>query len=442
MFEQLAHQLIKYRLSIIVNLFLFLFYFSISSLTPYAADDYTYKINPLSNEFNLTVLENVYQFQIQHYLNWSGRAIAHLLLQLFLIPEKLYFNFVNSIFQVLLINIIFFYSYNRIASHRKDASILLFINILLFSGFYKYSGMSIYLATSVHYTWMHLIVLIYYLLFWRFYIGGKDQSNKLIVFLFGLIVGCTNEHVFAAQLSFFFVLFFYSRINRSIKLPTFFFQSFFGVAIGGAILVFAPGNSIRAQTLNNPISFNRVIDYIGYDIVWLVDYIKPFWLIMIPLTLYYCYYYKQKIEISYQSLIILMIGIVSSIAMVVSPSYHSGTNLFFYICLLIFTFSNIDFSLFSKKLIYINIFFSIVLQLYMCSNHFSIKQYDENLEKVILSERMNGKKDIVVHSIQLKTNRFIHYYGIEKDPHRPRNLHIANYYGINSIRSIDRNSIE
>ena len=89
MFEQLAHQLIKYRLSIIVNLFLFLFYFSISSLTPYAADDYTYKINPLSNEFNLTVLENVYQFQIQHYLNWSGRAIAHLLLQLFLIPEKL-----------------------------------------------------------------------------------------------------------------------------------------------------------------------------------------------------------------------------------------------------------------------------------------------------------------------------------------------------------------
>ena len=70
---------------------------------------------------------------------------------------------------------------------------------------------------------------------------------------------------------------------------------------------------------------------------------------------------KQKIEISYQSLIILMIGIVSSIAMVVSPSYHSGTNLFFYICLLIFTFSNIDFSLFSKKLIYINIIFSIVL---------------------------------------------------------------------------------
>jgi len=95
-----------------------------------------------------------------------------------------------------------------------------------------------------------------------------------------------------------------------------------------------------------------------------------------------------------------------------------------------------------EKLIYINIFFSIVLQLYMYSNHYSIKQYDENLEKVILSERMNGKMDIVVHSIQLKTNRFINYFGIEKDPHQPRNIHIANYYGINSIRSIDRNSIE
>ena len=80
---------------IIINILLFTFYFLISSVTPYVADDFRYKLNPLNFEFSFKTIPEIFNFQIWHYFNWGGRIVAHTFVQLFLVPTKLYFNIFN-----------------------------------------------------------------------------------------------------------------------------------------------------------------------------------------------------------------------------------------------------------------------------------------------------------------------------------------------------------
>ena len=431
--------LITFRYPIIINILLFIFYFNIATLTPYTADDFVYKINPLEYEISAKVLKDAFNSQILHYLNWGGRITVLFLVQLFLIPIKLYFNVINALVQILIINTLFFYAYNRIATTLKDVSIISLINIMLFIGFYQYSQVSIYLTPTIGYSWMHLYVLLYYLPFWNHYINQRESRNKLSFYFFGIISGCTNEHVFIAQFIFFILLKINTKINRHSKIPQFYYHSLLGVLTGGAILMFAPGNFIRSQTLNTKITIAKIIDYLSYDLIWFVNNIKGFWIIVIPLLLFYYFYYNNKFQIKKRNIIILFLGIVSSLAMSFSPSYHNGTNLFLFFCIIIFVLSIFDFSIFSNKILYIYIIFNFMIYLYLFNNHKFINEYALSIEKIIINEKMKGNDEIIVNNISIKTNRLVNYHAIPKDPSYARNKGIAKYYGIKTIQSIDNN---
>jgi Tfp pilus assembly protein PilE len=407
-------------------------------LTPYAADDFRYKLNPLDNEFSTQILADIINFQIWHYFNWSGRIIPNFLLQLFLVPSKYFFNFFNAIVQVLLINTIFYFANNRVATRYRDVSSLLLINLFLFFGFYKYSGLSIYLTSTISYTWTHLIVLIYYLPFWNFYLNGKYFSGKYSFVLLGIIAGCTNEHVFIAQL-FFFLLIFILVKNSIIKvLPSFYYHSLIGVFTGGLILLFSPGNFVRSSTTNFSLSINSVLNYLIYDLVWIINDIKPFWFMVILLVIVYYYFYKKSLKISMPHFIILSVGIISSVSMALSPSYHSGTNLFLFICIIIFILSTINIPSFSNYLSHINIIITLFLFMYLYENHSVINNYFHETEKEILSEKEKGNEDLIIKNINVKTNRFVNYYAINNDHNDARNIHISTYYGIKSIKSVNQ----
>ena len=103
----MINKIIAARFQFFFNLFLFIFYFVIATITPYAADDFRYKLNPLENEFSFKIFQDIFDFQVWHYINWSGRIVPNFLLQVFLIPDKFIFNLFNAFVQVLLINIIF-----------------------------------------------------------------------------------------------------------------------------------------------------------------------------------------------------------------------------------------------------------------------------------------------------------------------------------------------
>ena len=71
----MKNKIISAKVQILANFFLFLFYFVIASKTPYAGDDFRYKLNPLENEFNFRIFAEIIDFQKWHYLNWSGRVV-------------------------------------------------------------------------------------------------------------------------------------------------------------------------------------------------------------------------------------------------------------------------------------------------------------------------------------------------------------------------------
>tara|TARA_B100000519_G_scaffold145816_1_gene126650 strand:- start:6444 stop:7754 length:1311 start_codon:yes stop_codon:yes gene_type:complete len=433
-------KIFKARFQIFANILLFFFYFIIATNTPYAADDFRYKLNPFENQLSILILEDVLNFQVWHYFNWSGRIVPNFLLQLFLLPSKFIFNFFNAVVQVLLINTIFYFAYNRIATKYREVSLLLLINLFLFFGFYKYSGLSIYLTSTISYTWTHLIVLIYYLPFWNFIVNGKNYSGSYSFTLLGLIVGCTNEHVFIAQLFFFISLFILNKKSVIKELPSFFYPSFFGVFSGGLILLLSPGNFVRASSTNVILSIDSIIKYLIYDLTWVTHDIKPFWFMVILLIIVNHFLNKRSLLVSMPHILILSLGIISSVSMALSPSYHSGTNLFLFISIIIFVLSSINISTFSHYLSYLNIILTLLLFMYLYQSHNFINDYFFDTEQEILSEKNKGNYNLIIKNINIETNRLVHYYAIENNPNRPRNIHISKYYGIKSIRSVNQNN--
>lgn len=81
---------------------------------------------------------------------------------------------------------------------------------------------------------------------------------------------------------------------------------------------------------------------------------------------------------------------------------------------------------------------NLMVYSYLYENHKFINEYALSIEKTILDEKMKEKDEIIVNNISIKTNRLVHYYGIENNPDLPRNIHISTYYGIKSIKSVNQ----
>ncbi len=381
----------------------------------------------------MTKIGELFDFQVWHYFNWGGRITIIFLIQLFLLPSKILFNIVNALIQVLLINTIFYYSFHKVAMDKRDAFFLFFINNLIFLSFYKYSGVSIYLTSTINYTWMHLVVLLYYLPYLKFYLYGKDKFKFSL--LLGIVAGCTNEHVFIAQLFFFFGIYFL-HFYKKVKIPTYFFRSFIGVFLGGLVLLSSPGNFVRAKTMEFNLSFDSILNYLNYEITWLVLFIKPLWFLFIPLVAVYLFQGKS-LKYESQTIFLLITGIISSLAMSFSPSFHNGTNLFFFFTLITFFLSLFDvprignWSLIGITLATFSLFY------YLLHHHLLINKYAMKVEEYIINQKSNGNLELVVEKYPSMTNRLINYYGIETDPKCARNKHIAEYYGLTTIQTLD-----
>ena len=72
---------------------------------------------------------------------------------------------------------------------------------------------------------------------------------------------------------------------HNLRIPSYFYRSFTGVLIGGLILITAPGNFMRAETVPFNLSLESIIKYLFYDFNWLIYHIKPLWLLFIPIVL-------------------------------------------------------------------------------------------------------------------------------------------------------------
>ncbi len=425
----------------ITNIFLFLFYFSITTLTPYQGDDFIFKINPVNYSINFDIIIEVMNALWYWYNYWIGRLVGNFILFHFLLPDKIFFDFFNSIIQVLFINVIFYLSKNRVAKDKLDSSFLLLINLLLFFGFYGYS-LVFHITSSIHYSWTHMFAFLYYIYFLRNWNNKYSFKRNVFFFLFGIIVGCGFEHVFISQLFCFFLLAILMVLKKVSFLPFYTLYSFFGILIGGSILMFSPGNFSRLEYSQLELAFdlNLILDYWTFQINYILSDMKYLWIIFILISFPYLFLFKRKFILRINSFLILIIGFVSIISLSLSPVYHNSTNLFFYYCLLIFLLSLFKIEKLSKNALNFTFtlffLFSITFHGYMLINQKKIYDYSVELEQIILKKKYSGEQNIIVKQINIKTNRFIQYQALFNEEMDRRNQGVARYYDIKSIKAI------
>jgi len=70
-------------------------------------------------------------------------------------------------------------------------------------------------------------------------------------------------------------------------------------------------------------------------------------------------------------------------------------------------------------------------------HHLLINNHAKKIEAFIIDEKNKGNFDLIVKPYPNKINRLIHYNDIAKYQHYPRNIHIAKYYGLRSIKTAD-----
>ena len=415
---------------------IFLFIVVLNLITPYIADDYTFIIK---NETGfLNKLTAVYKFQLNYYLTWTGRTIAHLIGQLFLLFPKKVFSIANSLIFICLVWLIYEHARNE---EKHNIIILILIPLLLWKVIPVFGQSFIWLIGSVNYLWT-IVILLAFLLFYRKKIIKHDNIIKDIgMLLFGIIAGWTNENTSFASIIIILGFMIIQKLQKE-KIAKWQISGLIGNIIGFGILIGAPGNYARLDYFPEETIFivkviNRVID----NSINLVNYLMPiliFSMILISVLIY------NKKKIPKESILYFLGTLIAVYAMTLSPTFPerawSGI-----IVLALIGLMNLLFNVLTLKRVYyfITINFAFIYFLTFTSEYLVTFKEIVDLRNtwiervnIINNEKAKGNFDIVLPYYKPIMNSHNPNYMITdilNDPNVWPNKDIAEYYGLNSI---------
>lgn len=324
------------------------FYFAIFN-SVFRLDDLIYMMKWDSN-MPLQSISDIIDYQYQHYFLWGGRTIAHFVLQILL--------FINKPISALIITLAFFslgiiiykYAFTNMKIDWLKVSfilgILYFLNPSADETLFWYTGIANYLITT-------LIVLCSFYPYLLYIKGNKLKNIHYLLLLLTFFAGWCNENI-STTLIVMIIVVLMIKYKENKKINLFLLMGLFAAAFGCCMLLFAPGNFVRASTFSGSI---MQIMYRGYGQVnaWFNWFVPALILIIITLN------FNKINSLSMKNRLILIWSFLSIIAMLASPIYPSratfGTLTLLIISILINCEEN---SLFAdKKIIYIALFISI-----------------------------------------------------------------------------------
>lgn len=240
-------------------------------LTQLWADDFSLTYIFGTTE-KLRSIKDVITSQLNLYLTWGGRNVAHALTQIFLLIGKPVFNVINTIVYLLFIYLIYLHS----NFGKKDNILWLFlIHFFLWTQLPAFGQSILMLTGSCNYLWGITIVLLF-LLPYRIYLTQKTifLNNKkimgcIIMFILGLIAGWTNENTGAAIVISLLIGNVY-LIKKRKRIEFWMYAGEFGSILGFIIMIAAPGNYIRAEVAG--MTGRTLWDKIGHLFVNIVKY--------------------------------------------------------------------------------------------------------------------------------------------------------------------------
>lgn len=335
-----SSQLYVFTVVLVTLLIGFLFYI-LNYYTPLFADDYSYSFSFATGE-RLSTVNQIIDSQIVHYQNTNGRSITHSLAQLFLLAGDDVFNFVNVIFFLLLIYLIYFH----VSGSVKNFSLTRFsiITMLLFLSCPAFGQSFLWITGASNYLYGIFIILCV-LLPYRLQVNGDNVRYPLlleiiasIVYLFlGIIAGWTNENTSVAMIVMMISYTIYFHI-KSIKIHVWNITGCIGGTIGCIIMLSAPG---IARRLDKAGGSGGIFSWLKRLIVYTCDIFVNLHLVLLLLSVLMILYLYQKrhqlIKCSFKEAVILMLkesgipliyflGFLASVySMIVSPEFPGRT---------------------------------------------------------------------------------------------------------------------
>lgn len=232
----------------IVGVFAYILYLTASC--PYITDDWHFKFvwrafRPDGNDTRVTGLSNIIDSMKNYYNMSGGRVICHFITYVFVNINKNIFNIINAVIFVLLGIIIYRAATRTTAPPRCNLLLLLiYVSVILFTP--VFGDVALWISGSINYMWSITLMLACCLLIDKWF---EDITlKKALLMSIPIAISAATNETTGGMLIVFMVLTF---IVKKKKFSPLYLIPVIAALPGMALVILAPGNSVRAQNVEH-----------------------------------------------------------------------------------------------------------------------------------------------------------------------------------------------
>lgn len=390
--------------------------FFLNYFFPLYADDMSYASIKFDQKIDLlNNLRDISNFMYNYYFNWGGRIIGigstHFLL---LLPDLLQ-NILNTILFITLIYYMYKIAITSYSSNKITTLLVIILSTFYFSPTFISSciwitGSGVFLLTTT----LSVIFLYIYIKNINGKYNNHAKKNIIIIFLLGILSGLSNENTGPMLCLTILIFLIYKHFFQKRKLSPYDITGFVALLIGTSLMIFAPGNSMRAASEGYDSLFSK-IDILPKLKYLYEGYSMYLWKIILAYLLIFVIHLLSTKNISLKKTIIIKSLIVFTCANIgfwitaLAPSFPPRAY-FSIIVFITIAFSillvNIDFNQIYTKYLRITLLTILFIvsakdyYIFLRASYFIDKVYKDR-EQQIIKAKENGEQEITFTPIQV-----------------------------------------
>ena len=278
----------------LATLIIGILFYALNYYTPLYADDYSYAFSFATGE-RIHSASEILESQIGHYQNTNGRSVTHYLAQLFLLLGDSVFNYINVLFFLLLIYLIYYHACGSF----KNLSVtwITIIAALLFLSTPNFGQSFLWITGAANYLYGILIVLSV-LLPYRIQLRAGvacfhpliEMLAAVVYFALGIIAGWTNENTAVAMIVM-IIAYMLVFFLKNIKIHLWNVTGCIGGVVGCALMLSSPGTNSRLEGAGGS---GGVVDWLKRLVFYSCDMMNNLCLILLLLAILFVLYYIHR----------------------------------------------------------------------------------------------------------------------------------------------------
>lgn len=241
---------------------IFLVVFIMSYNMTYAPDEYNYS-HITWTDTRISSFSDILLSQKILYLNWTGRILAHFLIQVFLYVNHIFYPICNA-----LVFCIFIYSILKLSNTKVNGITIIGCFALSWMFLPVFGETTIWLSGSLNYLWTVTILFSMFVMYKHI----DRIKSYIVIVIVSFLAGFTHENTAFLGASFLFYSFLLNRDNLSKRLVS--IISFF---CGVGALLLAPGTLNRAGSENASFAIDVFVRIFILFIIYTIIFILINW---------------------------------------------------------------------------------------------------------------------------------------------------------------------